>query len=517
MEIIVEDQDLTEEDFDVGTEFNVPAPPAEEAIPDAVIPDVLPGVGDDDITTYKTIEAGTRRGRVILVDSHGYSYTKKWKKAGSTSSKVTWLCSIRNKFQRCAVSVHQDGDSFKTGLHTEHSHPARPGTEVAVAVKSLVKARAKAEVFKSAGAIVEEVISTEIDPDGPAACCPDPVYLARAANRHRQSQRPPEPRDLDFVLDQGFIPDGFLQKDIRLDGARHVLLFTAEQLELLDKAKTWYLDGTFKLVKQPFVQLFSVHAFVKSDSGGQKQVPLAFVMMSRRTKRDYRKVLKALKRKLPSAAANLQEVVLDFEIGLWGAIRTVFPYVSPKGCLFHWTQAVWRKCQALGLAVPYTTDEGVRDFIGQLLSLPFLPHEHIGPTFEALNNRARGQEIITALCDYVRNTWLEGSTWSPSDWSVFMRSVRTNNDVEGWHRRINGRAGRHTVQFYNVVKLLHAESRFVQIQVKLVKEARLCRNQRRMYHQIQGRVFKLWDDYRAGTISTTALLAACKHLTGPSL
>ena len=35
--------------------------------------------------------------------------------------------------------------------------------EVAVAVNSFVTARAKAEVFKSAGAIVEKVISTEID------------------------------------------------------------------------------------------------------------------------------------------------------------------------------------------------------------------------------------------------------------------------------------------------------------------------------------------------------------------
>ena len=115
---------------------------------------------------YMIIEAGTRRGRVISEDSHGYSYTKKWKKAGSTTSKVTWLFSIRNKFQRCARSVHQDDDFLKTGLNTEHPHPARSGTEVAVAVKSLVKPRAKAKVFKSVGTIVEEVVSTEVDPDG---------------------------------------------------------------------------------------------------------------------------------------------------------------------------------------------------------------------------------------------------------------------------------------------------------------------------------------------------------------
>ena len=354
-------------------------------------------------------------------------------------------------------------------------------------------------------------------PEAPAASCPSLSNLSRAANRHRQSQRPPEPRDLDFILHQGFIPDDFLLKDIRLDGARHVLFSTPEQLTVLDGAKTWYLDGTFKLVKQPFVQLFSIHAFVKSDSGGQKQVPLAFVLMSRRTKKDYRQVMKALRRKLPSRAANLREVVVDFEVGLWAAIRAVLPDVSAKGCLFHWTQAVWRKCQALGLAVAYVSNDGVRDFIGQLLSLPFLPHEHIQPAFEQLSDRVVGQPVLTELLGYIRSTWLESSTWTISDCSVFMRSIRTNNDVEGWHRRLNGRAGRHTVQFYNVVKLLHAEARFVTVQLKLVKESRLCRNQRRMYRQIQGRVFKLWDDYQTKQITTSALLAACKHLTGPSL
>ena len=52
METIVDDQELTEEDFDIGTKFNVPTLPAEEAIPNAVIPDVFPGIGDDDVTTY---------------------------------------------------------------------------------------------------------------------------------------------------------------------------------------------------------------------------------------------------------------------------------------------------------------------------------------------------------------------------------------------------------------------------------------------------------------------------------
>ncbi|XP_038055819.1 uncharacterized protein LOC119727822 [Patiria miniata] len=232
------------------------------------------------------------------------------------------------------------------------------------------------------------------------------------------------------------------------------------QLHVLDGAKTWYLDGTFKLVKRPFTQLFSVHAFVKGDTGGMKQVPLTFVLITRRTKKDYKKVLKALRRKLPSRAANLQELVVDFKVGLWGAIRAVFPDASVNCRLFHWTQAVWRKCQALDLAVPYMSNDGVRDFIGQLLSLPFLPNEHIGPAFKELSSLVTDQPAMVELCSYPRTTWLENSTWSPRDW-----------------------------------------------------------NQRRMYmyQQVQGKIFKLWDDYQARRLTTSGLLAACKYLTGPAL
>jgi len=35
----------------------------------------------------------------------------------------------------------------------------------------------------------------------------------------------------------------------------------------------------------------------------------------------------------------------DFEAAVWNAVRAEFPNVALHGCLFHWTNAVFKKIQ----------------------------------------------------------------------------------------------------------------------------------------------------------------------------
>ena len=72
-----------------------------------------------------------------------------------------------------------------------------------------------------------------------------------------------------------------------------------------------------------------------------------------------------------------------------------------------------------------------------------------------------------------------------------MMPVRTNNDVEGWHRRFNSRAGRGQLQFYVLVPLLHREASLVTLQLQLVSEKKLKWRQRKNTRTMQGRIFSL--------------------------
>ncbi|KAG0719326.1 hypothetical protein GWK47_050738 [Chionoecetes opilio] len=280
--------------------------------------------------TYEKVLSSTQRGQHKVIDSLGYAYTYDEKK--NTCCCTLWRCVVRNKNSNCRATIKEADEKYVRG-HNPHCHPPEACPAITSKVSALVKKKAVEDVFRSATDIVEEVFRDKVDPHVPLTSLPAPVNLARQGNRKRRATRPAEPLDLTFEISNDNIPQNFLQHDIFIGGRRHLLFSTHEQLSLLSKARHWYADATLKIVRRPFTQLFSIHAYVQYESN-MKQVPLLFALMSGKRCRDYKKVLSKTK-ELLGEELRVEEITIDFKESVWRAIPDVLPNVFIRGCSFH--------------------------------------------------------------------------------------------------------------------------------------------------------------------------------------
>jgi len=93
----------------------------------------------------------------------------------------------------------------------------------------------------------------------------------------------------------------------------------------------------------------------------------------------------------------------------------------------------------------------------------------------------KGDMYINTHCNYSQPTLIKlyneniGGHLTPLQ-STFKSSVRTNNDVEGWHNRLNHRSCQGQLDIYQSAPLLH-QAEFVSVQALLVSDAKLHRHQ----------------------------------------
>ncbi|KRZ18114.1 hypothetical protein T11_9551 [Trichinella zimbabwensis] len=85
-----------------------------------------------------------------------------------------------------------------------------------------------------------------------------------------------------------------------------------------------------------------------------------------------------------------------------------------------------------------------------LMALAFLPVNLVPAGFEILNVGTSGQ--VEALFQYFQREWLPATKILL--WNVHGVAVRTNNHLEDWHSRMNKRARKHHLGFYQFLQLI---------------------------------------------------------------
>ena len=73
------------------------------------------------------------------------------------------------------------------------------------------------------------------------------------------------------------------------------------------------------------------------------------------------------------------------------------------------------------------------------MALYYMPETHIRSLVTDLQTEANSP-ALQELVNYIKTTWIYSSLFPSENWSVFNLPFCTNNDVEGWHHRMNKKA-----------------------------------------------------------------------------
>lgn len=212
--------------------------------------------------------------------------------------------------------------------------------------------------------IIQEVTATM--PLASAVHMPIRPALRQAIRRARRpSDRVVEP----ISLDQVDVPEElrsvngqrFLGRDATTRvGQDRILLFSTKQnLQKLQEAPNWIMDGTFQTCPIIFQQIYTIHAMVGTNPSTQRFLPLVYGLLSSKGEECYEQFFESLVDYDADFNIDLAPlfVITDFERSAINALRSTFPGTRHKGCFFHLGQNLWLKIQLFGLSGQYGLDE----------------------------------------------------------------------------------------------------------------------------------------------------------------
>ena len=187
---------------------------------------------------------------------------------------------------------------------------------------------------------------------------------------------------------------------------------------------------------------------------------------------------------------NKEKIKALFDIFLTIFQKLCVPtYVRSQNCwqIFHKTLSSW------SIAVPavcsYTGD--LHDWVQRQQSAPRVAGAHRLP--------------------YVRRNWIDSELWPPSTWSVYIQPIKTNNDVEGWHNRLKGKAGHSKLNLYQLLQLLRNEATLGDVCTRMMMEGGTAWVLCNKYKKVNTFITECWEEHIVRTRSAASLLCTCLH------
>jgi hypothetical protein len=398
----------------------------------------------------------------------GYRYRRDRKNADGSES---WRCCNDDTTCKGRIKCTADGNINMTTVHNHAPDESKNEVEKA---KASIRQRAENTVEKPRHIILQcsNGMSTE-------AATMMPAYRASQRTIQRKRKRNEEPIVIPTSLRAIALTENltvtsrneaFLLFDSGADDDRRILMFgTMKNLQSLEEHSNWFIDGTFKVSPDLFVQVFTIHALIDNSA-----VPLVYALLPSKEQADYVRVFGKLFELRNTLAP--QSILCDFEKASQNAAAQIFSGCRIVGCLFHLGQSLWRKIQECGLVTSYRDGENIRMYTKMLLALAFIPIIDVPDAFDELNENRPDE--LDAVYDYWEDTYVDRKRrnlrapprFCVECWNVRDRVEnglpRTNNSVEGWHHAFQHTVDCNHPNLYKLVEHFKQEQDHVEQQIE---------------------------------------------------
>lgn len=213
-------------------------------------------------------------------------------------------------------------------------------------------------------------------------------------------------------------------------------------------------------------------------------------------------------------------VMTDFESPLFSAFSDTFDNVTLRGCLFHFSQCIWRKINTLpDIREMYCNDPDFSLQLRQILALAFIPPADVVDKFNELMRLpfyVENEGILQPLMDYYEDVWIgrpnrQGARRNPKfaleHWNQYNATIqnlpKTNNAVEGWHSAFSASLAKHPNIWAFIVAIQNENN------LSMIKLSHAMRGedvkQKKKYQTVNSRIKNIVQEYEKRSLSDYVL------------
>ncbi|CAF2855277.1 unnamed protein product [Rotaria sp. Silwood2] len=448
---------------------------------------------------------------MLVIDDYVFKLNK------TTTTTKYYRCEHRE----CDVTVHTDINDVPLKTKGDHCHVIEPEKNIIRIFKQVVKERVINESTPIPKIYEEESAKMILTP-ATIAILPSQREMSSSLNKARRLETPRIPDsqifDIPDIYTKTLKNKEFLCVDKMIKRKTRILLFASnEQLKLLFENSIVFMDGTFSACPKVFDQVFTIHSIKYEQS-----FMCVIGLLPDRKKSTYKFVFEELK----ALAIGMNQIfdpstiISDFEQGLGEAISREFPNSNHIGCYFHFTQAVYRHIQQLGLSSAYINDDNIRMICRKLMALALLPSSVVLKSFEDLYEivlLASSSELrlLGPLFDYFENYWIKKI--DINKWNVYGIRIRTNSNAEGFHNRLNLRIAKYHPNIWTFIRCIQGEeNRFNHVLIQMIGGL-AARSKTAATNAIQQRIDTLYLRYQNDDIIVDELLNGLSYVVAKNI